>query len=483
MDSVHCHVNNLSRRKPDGGERSAVAAASYISGLALWNEREQGISNFGRRRDVVHRELMVPKEAPEWCRDREQLWNLVDTTAKRKDARLAKTIEAALSRDIPRDQWISVLRDFVAPYVAAGMVADIAIHDDGTGHNPHVHVMLTVRSLKPNGFGSKIPNVDHKSFVTTARRGWETISNQYLEASGSSVRLDRRSYKARGIQQEPTKHRGPNQAERRLKRIRAQAHYQQREEAMQKPPTRKERVTYPLLTQRDDWPPVDQQPEADMSREERSELKQYWDDRQLEAQQANEKEIEERQVAGWFNQTERDAEIRRRQPTYEAPAWYDTAVERARSEADPAETFTFVREEERPSFEQELAERHAKYEKSVASRAVNQGTTRHERELLEFAKGASPAVRARLEHFVMDERMRRIRDKDDAKRLAELEKSMNPTLRERFGAFVADQRERMRTEPLPKPGPYQDPYPPSELEKARDQMREEYEREEEERRR
>ena len=252
MDNqFHCHVNNLSRRKREGGERSAVAAAAYISGTALWNERERKITNFGNRRDVAWSELLTPPDAPAWTQDREQLWNLVDGTARRKDARLAKTIEAALARDIPRKQWVKLLRDFVAPYVAEGMVADIAIHDDGTGHNPHVHVLLTVRSLKPNGFGPKITNVDHRNFVTTARRGWETISNKYLEAAGSSVRLDRRSYKARGIQLEPTKHRGPNQAERRLKRAAARMHHLSAGDTMTRQPADEERGNDPLPMQDD----------------------------------------------------------------------------------------------------------------------------------------------------------------------------------------------------------------------------------------
>ena len=34
------------------------------------------------------------------------------------------------------------------------MIADIAFHDLDS-HNPHAHVMLTLRTVSPNGFGNK----------------------------------------------------------------------------------------------------------------------------------------------------------------------------------------------------------------------------------------------------------------------------------------------------------------------------------------
>ncbi|NER83043.1 MAG: non-ribosomal peptide synthetase, partial [Leptolyngbya sp. SIO1D8] len=43
------------------------------------------------------------------------------------DARLAKTIEAAITRDVPPEQREALLRDYAAPYVALGCVADVAL--------------------------------------------------------------------------------------------------------------------------------------------------------------------------------------------------------------------------------------------------------------------------------------------------------------------------------------------------------------------
>lgn len=484
MDSVHCHVDNLSRKKADGGERSAVAAAAYISGSAIWNEREQKITNFGNRADVLFSEIIAPDGAPAWATDREKLWNTVEAEAKRKDARLAKTIEAALARDIPQDQWPKLLREFVAPYVAEGMVADIAIHEDGTNHNPHVHVLLTVRSLKPDGFGPKITNVDHKAFVTTARRGWETTNNKYLAAAGSGVRLDRRSHKARGLRQEPTKHRGPDRMERQLKRMRAREVRrseagQAREKEMGRNATREEREAYPLLTRREDWPPVSESPTRDMTHSERSELARYWNDQRHDAEQVNAQEVTDRGLGNWLDQTERAATERKIDRERHARPWYEEAVNRAWAEQMPTTDRTLA--EDNHTFDEELAARRSEYEQSVWRRAINMGRSREEHELLEAARQASPELRRKIEDEVISERMRRIRARDDADRLAELERRMNPTLRERFETYVAGSRDEERDYPRPEPGPYYDPYSPAELDKARERLREDYERDEDER--
>ena len=44
-------------------------------------------------------------------------------------------------------------RNFIQrEFVERGMVADVAYHDGG-GHNPHAHILLTTRTLGPEGFG------------------------------------------------------------------------------------------------------------------------------------------------------------------------------------------------------------------------------------------------------------------------------------------------------------------------------------------
>lgn len=219
--TLHCHVKNISRRGRDGRTRSVVAKAAYNSGQNLWFDREARHTTLAERQDIFHTEIMAQPDVPAWVRSREQLWNQVETSVKRKDGRLAKEIVVAITRGIPPDQWRVLAADFAAPYVAAGHIADLAIHEDGSLHNPHLHVLLTVHDLKPKGFGAKLADVDNKRFVKDARTGWETLTNKYLKANGLSVRVNARSFKAQGLDRIPTKHRGPDPAERQA-RYRAQ---------------------------------------------------------------------------------------------------------------------------------------------------------------------------------------------------------------------------------------------------------------------
>lgn len=214
MAIFHLHVKNISR----GDGRSAVAAAAYRAGETLPNEIEERESAFGGRRDVLYAEILCPQGAPPWMRDRATLWNGVEAVERRKDARLAKEIEAALPRELSPADWLELCRTFAEHYAGQGFVADLAIHDDGSAHNPHVHILLTTRVVEPDGFGGKIRSADGRQFVEEARVLWAKLVNAALESAGLAVSIDPRSHAAVGIEREPTHHRGPDAAERRARR-------------------------------------------------------------------------------------------------------------------------------------------------------------------------------------------------------------------------------------------------------------------------
>lgn len=76
------------------------------------------------------------------------MWNAVEKIEKSKKAQLAKEIELALPVELTREQGISLVREYVKQHlVAAGMCADIAVHDTGGG-NPHAHILLTMRPFE-----------------------------------------------------------------------------------------------------------------------------------------------------------------------------------------------------------------------------------------------------------------------------------------------------------------------------------------------
>ncbi|MDA5633139.1 MULTISPECIES: MobQ family relaxase [Rhizobium/Agrobacterium group] len=228
MAIYHLNVKNISR----GDGRSVVAAAAYRAGEVLPNDAEEKLSDFGGRRDVIACGIRLPAGAPDWMADRTTLWNAVELAEKRQDARLAKEIEFALPRELSRTAWLTVAHAMADAYTAQGFVADFAIHDDGTQHNPHVHILLTTRVITPEGFGPKIRSADGRQFISEARLTWERIANAALKTAGVAAAVDSRSYAKRKLDRTPGQHRGPDKEERRSRRQRQR----KREQTMQRDP-------------------------------------------------------------------------------------------------------------------------------------------------------------------------------------------------------------------------------------------------------
>lgn len=476
----HCHVDNLSRLGADGHVRSAVATAAYISGEDLWNEREQQVSHFSGRRDVLFSALWAPDGAPDWVKDRQTLWNRVDVTARRRDARLAKQIDAAIPREIPKKDWPFLLEEYVAIFLRLGMAAEAAIHEDGVLHNPHIHVMLTVNALKPDGFGPKLTFADQKAFITLARTGWEGLCNKYLAASGAVRRLDRRSFKARGIDRKPTKHRGPNKQERRNRRDQAQA---LREDIpMRRSPHPNDLRAYPLLTARAEWPFADGRAPADLTPGEKVEFGRLSDARREAAEAAAEASMKERRIGDWFADKVETAE-RNALPWYLQPE--DTGVPAQREEPlppsmmptmDPVDREPEWQQPSRQDFDgfwdEIVAERRA-YEKDLWLRAINMNRSRHENELMKRAEAISPAMKREVSDQLMALRIQKLREQDDLRRLEAFEARLGPALQEPFEDYV---REEFGKD-YPLPGPYEQPTSVRELRQTQDEMLAEYQRE------
>ena len=453
----HCHINNLSFKKKDGDERSAVATAAYNAGERLWNDRLDKHSDFNNRADVVFREVLYPVNAPDWAKDRTSLWNKVEATAKRKDARLAKTIEASMPRDIQPDDRIALLREFVEPFISAGIIADVAIHEDGTNHNPHVHILLTTREIASNGFGAKLKGIEQRQFVTKVRVTWANLNNKYLEKAGSTQRVDHRSYKAQGIDQVPTTHRGPNREERVLKREHAQ---RIREEKTMAIPSLSDQQDFPLLAQRS-WPPEQIVP-PDMTLEERDEHHRYWQDRQIE-----QLEVQRENDPG-FPAPEKNRDAAQTAPE-RAPVLdkYAQAIERAKIEAG----WEITAKSQKESIER-TAPRESHLD-MLYRRALSLNRTKDETELLEMASAGSVQMKTFVRDHIISGRMRRIEEADNQRRKAELERHMDSTLKERFNDLLTRPQER---EGFPEMGPNNELRPSSELAPAKDDLIQELER-------
>ena len=134
-----------------GAGRSAVAASAYLSCSRLYNDYDGIQHDYTKKQGLVWQEVFLPEYAPQEWQDREQLWNAVEEVETAKDSRLAREFVVALPIELSREQQIELLQDFIREqFVSDGMCADATIHDTD-GHNPHAHILLTVRPLDERG--------------------------------------------------------------------------------------------------------------------------------------------------------------------------------------------------------------------------------------------------------------------------------------------------------------------------------------------
>lgn len=147
MAIYHLEAKVVSR----GAGRSAVAASAYLSCSRLYNDYDGVQHDYTRKQGLTWQQVFLPEYAPQEWQDREKLWNAVEEVETAKDSRLAREFVVALPIELNQEQQIEMLQDFIREqFVSDGMCADAAIHDTD-GHNPHAHILLTVRPLDEQG--------------------------------------------------------------------------------------------------------------------------------------------------------------------------------------------------------------------------------------------------------------------------------------------------------------------------------------------
>ncbi|MDE5578142.1 MAG: MobA/MobL family protein [Oscillospiraceae bacterium] len=147
MAIYHLEAKVISR----GEGRSAVAAAAYMSCDKIYNDYDGIQHDYTKKQGLVWEHVFLPQYAPPEWKDRAKLWNAVEESEKTKDSRLAREFVVALPVELKKVEWVRLLSEFIGDnFIADGMCADVAVHDTD-GHNPHAHIMLTVRPLNENG--------------------------------------------------------------------------------------------------------------------------------------------------------------------------------------------------------------------------------------------------------------------------------------------------------------------------------------------
>ena len=147
MAIYHLEAKVVSR----GAGRSAVAASAYLSCSRLYNDYDGIQHDYTKKQGLVWQKVFLPEYAQQEWQDREKLWNAVEEVETAKDSRLAREFVVALPIELSREEQVELLQEFIQEqFVSDGMCADAAIHDTD-GHNPHAHILLTVRPLDERG--------------------------------------------------------------------------------------------------------------------------------------------------------------------------------------------------------------------------------------------------------------------------------------------------------------------------------------------
>ena len=108
----------------------------------------------------------------------------MEEAEKTKDSRLAREFVAALPIELGKDEWVDLLSKFIQEqFVDEGMCADVAIHDTD-GHNPHAHIMLTVRPLNENGTWQYKTEKEYLCVKNSEERGFTAAEFKEAQKDG-----------------------------------------------------------------------------------------------------------------------------------------------------------------------------------------------------------------------------------------------------------------------------------------------------------
>ena len=132
----------------------------------IYNDYDGVQHDYTRKQGLVWQQVFLPDMAPTDWADRE--------------------IVVALAIELGRDEWIALLTNFIQTnFVADGMCADVCIHDTD-GHNPHAHIMLTVRPLTKDGKWQHKTEKEYLCVRNGEERGFTAAEFKAAQGSVSS---------------------------------------------------------------------------------------------------------------------------------------------------------------------------------------------------------------------------------------------------------------------------------------------------------
>ncbi len=202
-------IKTFGRSAGKRGSR-ATSAAAYRAGERIRDERTGAVYDHHRRRDVLHKEIVLPAKLAgggrelDWARNRATLWNAAEHAEVRKDARVAREFVVGLPHELSQGQRASLARRFAQELADRyGNAIDVAIHAPrGDPRNFHAHLLATTREVRAEGLGRKttlelsgserhslgLPRWVEETAAIRAR--WVTLANEALEKAHVAARVE-----------------------------------------------------------------------------------------------------------------------------------------------------------------------------------------------------------------------------------------------------------------------------------------------------
>ena len=177
--------------------RSSVAKAAYHARTRITDERTGDTYDYSRRTDLYGHFILAPANAPaRIVKDSTALWNEVERVERQNNGQTSRYFDVAIPAELNNEDKKKLVLEYCQKnFVDKGMIADIAFHDLDSD-NPHAHVMLTLKTIGPEGFGKKERSWNDRKMSVLWRESWSAMANSYLAAAGSSERIDHRSLQA-----------------------------------------------------------------------------------------------------------------------------------------------------------------------------------------------------------------------------------------------------------------------------------------------
>ncbi|MGJ7109799.1 MobQ family relaxase [Morganella morganii] len=177
--------------------KSSVAKAAYHARTRITDERTGDTYDYSRRTDLYGHFILAPVNTPPHIIESSSaLWNEVERIERQSNGQTSRFFDVAIPAELNNDDKEKLVLEYCQKnFVDKGMIADIAFHDLDSD-NPHAHVMLTLKTIGPEGFGKKERSWNDRKMSVLWRESWASMANSYLSAAGSPERIDHRSLQA-----------------------------------------------------------------------------------------------------------------------------------------------------------------------------------------------------------------------------------------------------------------------------------------------